>query len=63
MIMPAIDAPHDIGVLTRLRILCISETGWHDTLEVFDDIKAAGGFAVDQYELPKQKSSLCLYAL
>jgi len=42
----------DIGVLNRLRILCISETGWFDTKEVFDDIDAAGGFEVDQYGIP-----------
>jgi 7,8-dihydropterin-6-yl-methyl-4-(beta-D-ribofuranosyl)aminobenzene 5'-phosphate synthase len=42
----------DIGVLNHLRILCISETGWFDTKEVFDDIDAAGGVDVDQYSIP-----------
>lgn len=42
----------DIGVLNRLRVLCISETGWFDTKEVFDDIHAAGGVDVDQYRIP-----------
>ncbi len=42
----------DIGALTRLRILCISETGWFDTATVFDDIRAAGGAETDQYAIP-----------
>ena len=42
----------DIGALTRLRILCISETGWFDTASVFDDIRAAGGAETDQYAIP-----------
>jgi len=41
-----------IGVLRRLRILCISETGWLDTATVFDDIRAAGGAETDQYAIP-----------
>ena len=42
----------DIGVLKRLRILCISETGWFDTATVFGDIKVAGGAETDQYTIP-----------
>ncbi|MCB1824049.1 MAG: MBL fold metallo-hydrolase [Candidatus Competibacteraceae bacterium] len=42
----------DIGTLNRLRILCISETGWFDTTTVFNDIRAAGGAEVDQYTIP-----------
>ncbi|HHW76135.1 MAG TPA: MBL fold metallo-hydrolase [Xanthomonadaceae bacterium] len=42
----------DIGALRRLRILCISETGWFDTATVFDDIRAAGGAETDQYAIP-----------
>ncbi|ESQ12830.1 MAG TPA: MBL fold metallo-hydrolase [Chromatiaceae bacterium] len=42
----------DIGTLKRLRILCISETGWVDTTTVFEDIRAAGGPETDQYEIP-----------
>ena len=42
----------DFGVLKRLRILCISETGWHDTATLLADIKAAGGKDVDQYDIP-----------
>ncbi|HRZ04716.1 MAG TPA: MBL fold metallo-hydrolase [Candidatus Competibacteraceae bacterium] len=42
----------DIGVLQRLKIRCISETGWVDTATVFDDIKAAGGAETDQYTIP-----------
>ena len=42
----------DIGVLKRLKIRCISETGWFDTGEVFGDIREAGGAAVDQYAIP-----------
>ncbi|MCP5196949.1 MAG: MBL fold metallo-hydrolase [Gammaproteobacteria bacterium] len=44
--------PLDIGTLNRLRILCISETGWFDTKAVFDDIRAAGGTEADQYAIP-----------
>jgi 7,8-dihydropterin-6-yl-methyl-4-(beta-D-ribofuranosyl)aminobenzene 5'-phosphate synthase len=42
----------EIGVLNRLRILCISETGWFDTNTVFNDIRCAGGVDVDQYGIP-----------
>ncbi len=42
----------DIGALKRLRILCVSETGWFDTATVFDDIRAAGGANSDQYAIP-----------
>jgi 7,8-dihydropterin-6-yl-methyl-4-(beta-D-ribofuranosyl)aminobenzene 5'-phosphate synthase len=45
-------SPLDIGVLNRLRILCISETGWSDTQQLFDDIHSAGGVDVDQYGIP-----------
>lgn len=42
----------DIGVLKRLTIRCISETGWFDTDTVFGDIREAGGAATDQYAIP-----------
>ncbi|MBK8752591.1 MAG: MBL fold metallo-hydrolase [Candidatus Competibacteraceae bacterium] len=42
----------DMGVLKRLRIVCISETGWFDTATVFGDIKVAGGAETDQYTIP-----------
>jgi 7,8-dihydropterin-6-yl-methyl-4-(beta-D-ribofuranosyl)aminobenzene 5'-phosphate synthase len=42
----------DIGVLRRLTIRCISETGWFDTGTVFGDIKDAGGAETDQYTIP-----------
>ncbi len=42
----------DIGALRRLRIRCISETGWFDTGTVFGDIKDAGGAETDQYAIP-----------
>jgi 7,8-dihydropterin-6-yl-methyl-4-(beta-D-ribofuranosyl)aminobenzene 5'-phosphate synthase len=41
----------DIGTLKRLKILCISETGWFDSATLVADIKAAGGMGVSQYEL------------
>ena len=41
----------DIGVLRRLRILCISEIGWRDTSTLLEDIKAAGGRSADQYRM------------
>ncbi|MBZ4194022.1 MAG: MBL fold metallo-hydrolase [Candidatus Contendobacter sp.] len=44
--------PLDIGVLQRLKIRCISETGWFDTATVFGDIKVAGGVETDQYAIP-----------
>ena len=50
--MTTAQSPLDIGVLNRLRILCISETGWFDTQEVFADIRDAGGAEVDQYDIP-----------
>ncbi len=42
----------DIGVLRRLKIRCVSETGWFDTATVFGDIKDAGGAETDQYAIP-----------
>ncbi len=42
----------DIGVLQRLKIRCISETGWFDTATVFGDIRDAGGAETDQYTIP-----------
>ncbi|MCB1920243.1 MAG: MBL fold metallo-hydrolase [Candidatus Competibacteraceae bacterium] len=50
--MTTVQSLLDIGVLNRLRILCISETGWFDTKEVFDDIRDAGGAEIDQYAIP-----------
>jgi len=43
---------YDIGVLKRLTIRCISETGWFDTDTVFGDIRDAGGAETDQYAIP-----------
>jgi 7,8-dihydropterin-6-yl-methyl-4-(beta-D-ribofuranosyl)aminobenzene 5'-phosphate synthase len=48
----ALHSTLDIGALKRLRILCISETGWFDTDTVFGDIRDAGGADTDQYEIP-----------
>jgi len=42
----------DIGALQRLKIRCISETGWFDTATVFGDIQDAGGAETDQYAIP-----------
>ena len=42
----------DIGVLQRLKIRCVSETGWFDTATVFGDIRDAGGAETDQYTIP-----------
>ncbi len=42
----------DIGLLKRLKICCISETGWFDTSTVFGDIREAGGAEIDQYAIP-----------
>jgi 7,8-dihydropterin-6-yl-methyl-4-(beta-D-ribofuranosyl)aminobenzene 5'-phosphate synthase len=50
--MATFSPPLDIGALKRLRILCVSETGWFDTATVFDDIRAAGGAHTDQYAIP-----------
>jgi 7,8-dihydropterin-6-yl-methyl-4-(beta-D-ribofuranosyl)aminobenzene 5'-phosphate synthase len=42
----------DIGLLKRLKIRCVSETGWFDTGTVFGDIRDAGGAEIDQYAIP-----------
>lgn len=42
----------DMGVLKRLTIRCISETGWFNTETVFSDIRNAGGAETDQYAIP-----------
>ncbi|MEE4379031.1 MAG: MBL fold metallo-hydrolase [Candidatus Competibacteraceae bacterium] len=41
----------EIGTLKRLKILCISETGWFDNATLFGDVKSAGGMGVSQYNL------------
>lgn len=41
----------DLGVLERLKILCVSETGWFDTPMLLADVKAAGGKDADQYDI------------
>jgi 7,8-dihydropterin-6-yl-methyl-4-(beta-D-ribofuranosyl)aminobenzene 5'-phosphate synthase len=46
------EPPLDIGALKRLKVLCISETGWRDTSTLLADIKAAGGVDTNQYEIP-----------
>ncbi|MDG4595353.1 MAG: hypothetical protein P9F75_06620 [Candidatus Contendobacter sp.] len=33
----------DIGALQRLKIRCVSETGWFDTATVFGDIRDVTG--------------------
>ncbi len=43
----------DFGALKRLKILCISETGWHDTETLLADTKDAGGKAVNQCDIPR----------
>lgn len=40
----------DIGELKRLKVLCISETGWFDTETLLADIQAAGGLQANQYD-------------
>ena len=41
----------DIGTLNRLRILCISETGWLIP-RPYLTTSAAGGAEIDQYTIP-----------
>lgn len=41
----------DIGAVKRLKVKCISETGWFDDATLLGDVKAAGGMGVSQYEL------------
>lgn len=41
----------DLGALRRLKIRCISETGWFDDATLLGDVKAAGGMGVSQYAL------------
>jgi 7,8-dihydropterin-6-yl-methyl-4-(beta-D-ribofuranosyl)aminobenzene 5'-phosphate synthase len=50
-IMRSMAQPMNIGTLRRLRILCISETGWFDDATLIGDVKAAGGMEVSQYAL------------
>jgi 7,8-dihydropterin-6-yl-methyl-4-(beta-D-ribofuranosyl)aminobenzene 5'-phosphate synthase len=49
--MSAQTTPLAIGTLKRLKILCISETGWFDNATLIGDVKAAGGMGVSQYTL------------
>ncbi len=39
----------DIGAVKRLKVLCISETGWFESDTLLADIDAAGGFTENQY--------------
>ena len=41
----------DIGSLKRLKITCISETGWFDNATLLADVKAAGGMNISQYAI------------
>nr|VFK35151.1 MAG: 7,8-dihydropterin-6-yl-methyl-4-(beta-D-ribofuranosyl)aminobenzene 5'-phosphate synthase [Candidatus Kentron sp. MB]VFK77166.1 MAG: 7,8-dihydropterin-6-yl-methyl-4-(beta-D-ribofuranosyl)aminobenzene 5'-phosphate synthase [Candidatus Kentron sp. MB] len=49
-----IDTPIQIGTVKRVRIRCISETGWFDTPTLLADLKSTGKDLnkLDQYELP-----------
>jgi len=49
-----IGAPIPIGWVKRVRIRCISETGWFDTPTLVADLQSTGKnlATVDQYELP-----------
>nr|VFJ76018.1 MAG: 7,8-dihydropterin-6-yl-methyl-4-(beta-D-ribofuranosyl)aminobenzene 5'-phosphate synthase [Candidatus Kentron sp. FW] len=49
-----IGTPIDIGSVKRVRIRCISETGWFDTPTLLADMKSTGKDlgTVDQYDLP-----------
>ncbi len=42
----------EIGTLKRVKILCISETGWFDNATLLGDVNAAGGMQVSQYTIP-----------
>jgi len=42
----------DFGALKRLKILCISETGWHDTETLLADTKDAGGKGGESVRYP-----------
>ncbi|MBK7663528.1 MAG: MBL fold metallo-hydrolase [Sterolibacteriaceae bacterium] len=41
----------ELGVLRRLKVRCVSETGWFDDATLLGDVKAAGGMSVSQYQL------------
>nr|VFJ90073.1 MAG: 7,8-dihydropterin-6-yl-methyl-4-(beta-D-ribofuranosyl)aminobenzene 5'-phosphate synthase [Candidatus Kentron sp. LFY] len=49
-----VGAPIDIGSVKRVKIRCISETGWFDTPTLVADLKSTGKDlgTVDQYDLP-----------
>nr|VFK65157.1 MAG: 7,8-dihydropterin-6-yl-methyl-4-(beta-D-ribofuranosyl)aminobenzene 5'-phosphate synthase [Candidatus Kentron sp. UNK]VFK71312.1 MAG: 7,8-dihydropterin-6-yl-methyl-4-(beta-D-ribofuranosyl)aminobenzene 5'-phosphate synthase [Candidatus Kentron sp. UNK] len=49
-----VGTPLDIGSVKRVKIRCISETGWFDTPTLLADLKSSGKdlATVDQYELP-----------
>ncbi len=43
---------HDIGQCKRVRIKCISETGWLDNKKLIGQLKAAGGPKTSQWKIP-----------
>nr|VFK39362.1 MAG: 7,8-dihydropterin-6-yl-methyl-4-(beta-D-ribofuranosyl)aminobenzene 5'-phosphate synthase [Candidatus Kentron sp. SD]VFK46619.1 MAG: 7,8-dihydropterin-6-yl-methyl-4-(beta-D-ribofuranosyl)aminobenzene 5'-phosphate synthase [Candidatus Kentron sp. SD]VFK80096.1 MAG: 7,8-dihydropterin-6-yl-methyl-4-(beta-D-ribofuranosyl)aminobenzene 5'-phosphate synthase [Candidatus Kentron sp. SD] len=49
-----VGTPLDIGSVKRVKIRCVSETGWFDTPTLLADLKSTGKdlATVDQYDLP-----------
>ena len=43
----------DIGAVKRLKVLCISETGWRDVATLLADSKAAGGVNSSQHKMAR----------
>ena len=49
----------DFGVQKRLKILCISETCWHDTATLLADTKDAGGKDANHYDIKRVGCNHC----
>jgi 7,8-dihydropterin-6-yl-methyl-4-(beta-D-ribofuranosyl)aminobenzene 5'-phosphate synthase len=53
---------YDIGKCKSVRIKCVSETGWFDSKQLIDDIKASGGKKANQWSIawdPKNAAGSC----
>jgi 7,8-dihydropterin-6-yl-methyl-4-(beta-D-ribofuranosyl)aminobenzene 5'-phosphate synthase len=42
----------DIGACKSVRMVCVSEVGWHSNDKLNADIKAGGGFNANQWQVP-----------
>lgn len=52
----------DFGEVKRIKVECVSETGWFDNSIRGKDVKAGGGIYTSQYEIAYNEENLGGYA-